>query len=166
MIEYTVIRTKRKTLAVEVTAEAKVLVRSPMKLSEARIREFVAKHEKWIITHVQKAKERTASKPEISEVDTEALRQRALEIIPPKVAHYASLMKLYPTGIKITSAKKRYGSCSAKNSLCFSLYLMLEDEAFIDYVVVHELAHIKHKNHGRDFHALTELFAHNPKKKR
>ena len=166
MIEYTVIRTKRKTLAVEVTAEGRVLVRSPLRLGEAAINEFVAKHEKWIISHVQKARERMASKPDASKIDAEALRMRALEIIPPRVAYYSSLMKLYPTGIKITSAKKRYGSCSAKNSLCFSLYLMLEDEDFIDYVVVHELAHIKYKNHSRAFHAFTELFAHNPKKKR
>ncbi len=107
MIEYTVIRTKRKTLAVEVTAEGKVLVRSPLRLGEARINEFVAKHENWIISHVQKAKERMASKPDASKIDAEALRMRALEIIPPRVAHYSSLMKLYPTGIKITSAKSQ-----------------------------------------------------------
>ena len=61
-------------------------------------------------------------------------------------------MDVKPTSVKINSAKKRYGSCSGKNSLNFSLYLMDKDERFIDYVVVHELAHIKHHNHSKDFY--------------
>jgi predicted metal-dependent hydrolase len=63
-------------------------------------------------------------------------------------------MGLRPAGVKITSAAKRFGSCSAKNSLCFSWRLMRYPEAAIDYVIVHELAHIRHKNHGRDFYTL------------
>ena len=61
-------------------------------------------------------------------------------------------MGLTPTSVKITSAKTRFGSCSSKNALCFSLYLCLYPSEAIDYVVVHELAHIKHKNHSREFY--------------
>ena len=60
------------------------------------------------------------------------------------------------TGVKITTARKRYGSCSGKNSLCFSCFLMLCPEEAIDLVVVHELCHIQVKNHGPDFYALLE----------
>ena len=67
-------------------------------------------------------------------------------------------MGVEPTCIKINSAKKRYGSCSGKNSLNFSLYLMDKDERFIDYVVVHELAHIVHHNHSKEFYALIEKY--------
>lgn len=63
-------------------------------------------------------------------------------------------MGLTPAGIKITSAEKRFGSCSAKDSLCFSYRLMLYPPDAVDYVVVHELAHIRHKNHGKQFYAL------------
>lgn len=62
------------------------------------------------------------------------------------------------TGIKITSAKTRYGSCSAKNSLCFSLYLMQKPLYAVDYVIVHELAHTVHHNHGKDFYKLIEKY--------
>ena len=58
------------------------------------------------------------------------------------------------TGVKITTAQKRYGSCSGKNSLCFSCFLMRQPEAAIDLVVVHELCHIREKNHGPAFYAL------------
>lgn len=67
-------------------------------------------------------------------------------------------MNLYPTGLKITSARTRFGSCSGKNSICFSWRLMDYPEPAIDNVVVHELAHIAHKNHGPQFWALVERY--------
>ena len=67
-------------------------------------------------------------------------------------------MGVTPTGLKITTARKRYGSCSGKNSLCFSCFLMRYPEEAIDLVVVHELCHIKVKNHSRDFYALLEQY--------
>ena len=63
-------------------------------------------------------------------------------------------MGVEPTGIKITAARTRYGSCSGKNSLCFSCFLMNCPEEAIDLVVVHELCHIRVKNHGPQFYAL------------
>jgi predicted metal-dependent hydrolase len=65
-------------------------------------------------------------------------------------------MGVAPTGVKITSARTRFGSCSGKNSLCFSLYLMEYPEDAIDAVVVHELAHIRHKDHSPAFYAEVE----------
>ena len=61
---------------------------------------------------------------------------------------------LTPKSVKITSAKKRFGSCSPQNGLCFSLYLMTYPDEAVDYVVVHELAHIRYHNHSPAFHAL------------
>ena len=61
-------------------------------------------------------------------------------------------MGVQPTGVKITAARTRFGSCSTKNSLCFSLRLMRYPDECVDYVVVHELAHIRHKNHSRAFY--------------
>ena len=81
------------------------------------------------------------------------LIRRAKEILPQKTAHYSQLMNLYPTGITITGAQKRFGSCSGKNRICFSWRLIQYPEAAIDYVVVHELAHIRHKDHSKAFYA-------------
>ena len=81
------------------------------------------------------------------------LRQRAARVLPERVAYFARLTGLRPTGLKITAAKTRFGSCSAKNSICLSFYLCGYPEAAIDYVVLHELAHICYKNHGKAFYA-------------
>ena len=67
-------------------------------------------------------------------------------------------MGLIPTAVKISSATKKFGSCSGKNSLNFSYRLMMYPPEAIDYVVVHELAHIKHHDHSKDFYKLIEQF--------
>ena len=67
-------------------------------------------------------------------------------------------MGLVPAGIKITSARTRFGSCSGKNSICFSWRLMLYPPEAIDYVIVHELAHIRHHDHSLAFYALIEQY--------
>ena len=68
-------------------------------------------------------------------------------------------MQLTPSAVKINSAKTRFGSCSAKNSLNFSCRVMIYPPEIIDYVIVHELAHIKHHNHSRAFYALIAEFS-------
>ena len=75
-------------------------------------------------------------------------------------------MGVTPTGLKITTARKRYGSCSGKNSLCFSCFLMQYPDEAVDLVVVHELCHIKVKNHSRDFYTLLEQFLPDYKERR
>ena len=86
--------------------------------------------------------------------EIEALKAQARAVLPKKVAHWSAVTGLKPTGIKVTAARKRYGSCSGKNSLSFSCFLMCCPEEAIDLVVVHELCHIKEKNHGPRFYAL------------
>ena len=83
-----------------------------------------------------------------------ALREKAKAYLPSRVSFYSKQMGLFPTGVKITSARSRWGSCSGKNSLCFSFRLMLLPDDLMDYVIVHELAHIKEKNHSARFYAV------------
>ena len=155
MESYELIRSRRKTLALEITKDCRVLVRAPMRLSKERIDAFVAQHEDWIARHLERQRQRTASAPPApTPEDIQALKEKARAILPGKVAYWSENMGVAPTGLKITSARKRYGSCSGKNSLCFSCFLMRSPEAAVDLVVVHELCHIREKNHGPRFYAL------------
>ena len=86
--------------------------------------------------------------------DRAALIAQAKEYLPQRTAHWSTVMGLVPAGIKITSARTRFGSCSGKNSICFSWRLMLYPPEAIDYVIVHELAHIRHHDHSPAFYAL------------
>lgn len=81
-------------------------------------------------------------------------RMAAKEILPKKTAVIAARMGLGYSSVKITSARTRWGSCSGKNSINFSLYLITAPEAAVDYVIIHELAHTVHHDHSPSFWAM------------
>jgi len=159
MENYVLLRSGRKTLALEITRDCRVLVRAPMHVSQARIDAFVDSHADWIAKHMERQRQRAAQIPPApTKAEIAALKERARAILPEKVAYWSQKTGLVPTNVKITTAQKRYGSCSGKNSLCFSCFLMNCPEEAIDLVVVHELCHIKEKNHGKRFYALLEQY--------
>ena len=155
MEHYELIRSRRKTLALEITKDCRVLVRAPMRLSRERIDAFAESHKDWIIRHLEKQRAKAAATPpDPTAADIIALKKAAWEILPDKVAYWSQKMGVAPSGLKVTTARKRYGSCNGKNSLCFSCFLMNSPDEAIDLVVVHELCHIKVRNHGPAFYAL------------
>jgi predicted metal-dependent hydrolase len=90
----------------------------------------------------------------------------ALEIITERVKQYAQQYNFTPKQIKISSAKTRWGSCSANGTLNFTWRLVMAPLAVIDYVVVHELAHLRVKNHSSKFWQLVESIYPEYKKQR
>ncbi|MBQ7596684.1 MAG: M48 family metallopeptidase [Clostridia bacterium] len=158
MSDYRLIRSRRKTLALEISRECEVIVRAPYAMPQKKIEEFVRQHESWIARGLEKQKKRAQSRENLTEADIKELKKRARDYLPQKTEYYAKLMGVRYSGIKITSAKTRFGSCSASNSICYSYLLMLKPLSAVDYVVVHELAHTVHKNHGRQFYALIEKY--------
>lgn len=92
-------------------------------------------------------------------------RQEAQKLIPKLVLEYSEIMNLFPTSIKFRKNKRTWGSCNYKNELNFNTLLMKFPIPLIEYVVVHELAHIKHKNHSKKFWACVENYCPDYKKK-
>ena len=158
LFDYTLVRSKRKSVAIQVDENCNITVRAPLRLSQKEIDKILLEKKSWLEKTIISQREKKKNIKEYSDADIKLLREKAKEIIPHKVEYYASVMQLQPASVKINSAKKRYGSCSGTNNLNFSLYLMDKDERFIDYVVVHELAHIKHHNHSKEFYAFIEQF--------
>ena len=158
VFEYKIIRSSRKTVSIQVDSDCNITVRAPYRVSEKEIEKFVSDKKEWLEKAVLKQMTRNKNKKEYTDEEIKLLREKAKSILPEKVKYYSSIMDVYPNSIKINSAKKRYGSCSGENNINFSLYLMDKDERFIDYVVVHELAHIKHHNHSKAFYGFIERF--------
>ena len=154
IMEYTLVRSRRKTLAIEVTREGKVVVRAPSRCTMKYIEGFLAEKSGWIKKSVAAQTARTAAHPEPTPEMERELRAMAAEVLPDMVAKYSNIMGLEPTGLTVTGARTRFGSCSGKNRLSFSFRLMDYPTEAVEYVVVHELAHIKHKNHGAEFYRL------------
>lgn len=157
MRDYELIRSRRKTLALELTREGRLLVRAPMRLSREKIDTFVSAHEDWIVRHLE-ALSACPQLPQPQPEEVEAMKAAARAVLPEKVAYWSARMGLQPAGIRITAARKRYGSCSSQKNICFSCYLMRCPEAAIDLVVVHELCHLREMNHGPAFYALLEHY--------
>ncbi len=155
--EFEIKRSSRKTLGLEITREAKILVRAPQRMRREVIDAFVRKNKAWIDAHLKKREEKNAREA-LDEAGIAELTALAKAVIPQKVAFFAKIMGVQPTGVKITSAKTRWGSCSGKNSLCFSYRVMIYPEKAVDYVVVHELCHILHHDHSKEFWQAVERY--------
>lgn len=152
-MEYEIVYSNRKTVAIQVKGDGSVLVRSPFGVKKSELEKLVENRSEWIKNAVKKQSERAANSKAYTDADIERLRALAKEVLPVKVEYFSKVMGVKPIALHINSAKKRFGSCSAKNSINFSLYLMDYDERAIDYVVVHELAHIRHLDHSKAFYA-------------
>lgn len=92
-------------------------------------------------------------------------RIKSKEIIPQIVNNYANKMNLFPTSIKFRKNKNTWGSCNYKNGLNFNILLLKYPIEIVEYVVIHELAHIKHKNHSKRFWNLVEVYCPDYKKR-
>ena len=154
--EYRLIRSDRRTLSVEVDSSGAVLVRAPRLMPKWCIEAFVRERKAWIEAAKARQQKRQAKLPVIREEDKPLYVKMAKTILPGKIENYAKRMGVQPTGLTVTSARTRFGSCSGKNRLSFSWRLMAYPEAAVDYVVVHELAHIRYKDHSRAFYGFIE----------
>lgn len=159
-IKYSIIKSNRKTLAIEINSKCEVIVRIPFVYDEKNVPSFLLKHEKWIRDNLVKCEQRrkNAEKYNIDESEKSRYISLAKEYLPKRTEYWSVITGLKPTSVKITSAEKRYGSCNGKNGICYSYRVMAYPEEIIDYVIVHELAHIKHKNHGKQFYNLIEKY--------
>ncbi len=78
-------------------------------------------------------------------------KEEAKERIIGRIDYYSKRLQLFPKGVKITSAKYRWGSCSRDDRLSFSWRMIMASFSIIDYILIHELVHIKEKNHSKRF---------------
>lgn len=153
-MDYKLIRSDRRTLALEITREGQVLVRAPHQATQDQIDDFLSARQDWLSSRLQRVRDHLAAHPTPDAAQTQALRAKALEVLPERVRYYGSRMGLQPVSLTITGAKTRFGSCSSRGRISFSWLLMQYPREAIDYVVVHELAHLVHQNHSPAFYRL------------
>ncbi len=94
------------------------------------------------------------------------LKENALRIFTQAASERAKQMQTPFQSVTISSARTRWGVCTGDNKLRFSFRLLYAEKSVIDYVVVHELAHVKYKNHGKAFWAEVAKYVPDYKQKR
>ena len=155
-MKVTVIRSNRKTVAIQVNSDRSVTVRAPRSASEKDIEEILKKKKAWISKHIEKikeTKERFEADPteKLTREKVIALAEEALKVIPERVEYFAKVIGVTYGKITVRNQKTRWGSCSSKGNLNFNCLLMLAPPEVLDYVVVHELCHRKQMNHSKAF---------------
>ena len=197
---FLLIRSARRTLALEIKPDATLVVRAPRRTPLGQIQKFVASHDDWINRKQAAAINRPRApekrfvegeefllqgkacrlrlidnpakavdfdgrlllsmhaQPRAREAIIKRYRSRAREILTGRVEKFAAVMGCRPASIRITSPQRRWGSCGVNDTLNFNWRLVMAPPEIIDYVVIHELAHIRYKGHGRDFWGMVEAF--------
>ncbi len=152
-----VIKSNRKTLSLEIKHDGSVVVRAPLYAGTEQIESFVLGHKAWLEKHLaenERARRECSAFPPLSDDDINAIKTRAKQYIPVRVEYWADIIGVKYSSVTIRTQRTRWGSCSSKGNLNFNCLLMLTDTEIIDYVVIHELCHIKEMNHSKRFWAL------------
>lgn len=155
-IQITVIRSNRRTIAIQVNPDLTVTVRAPRCATQREIDRILREKQPWIQKHMEQMKEKRAQYDAmemdgLTDAECRQLKQKAQAYIPERVEYFANIMGVDYGRITIRKQKTRWGSCSVKGNLNFNCLLMLAPPEVIDYVVIHELCHRKEMNHSRAF---------------
>lgn len=155
-ITYQWIRSRRKTIAIQIDREGQVIVRTPYGITKRQVEEFLDEKKDWILQTRQRVEKRKTEQIPISEEVRREGIERAKRIFPERTAYFAKRMGVDYGRITIREQKTRWGSCSSKGNLNFNWKLVLLDPELLDYVVVHELAHRREMNHSKNFWKIVE----------
>lgn len=149
--EYTLIRSARRTISLQLKADGTLVVRAPRRMPQKDIDAFVERHRLWITQKREQLEEIQKDKKLITEQERREGIQAAKVCIPQRAAYYAAQMGVSYGRITIREQKTRWGSCSSRGNLNFNWKLVLMPPEVLDYVVVHELAHRREMNHSERF---------------
>lgn len=162
-IEYRFVRSDRQSVSIEI-GENGLTVKAPKYASMTDIKHFLNLKKRWIFAHMDAMQERIEKREEqlsqsnsgnLSDAQKLSLEKRYREAaktyIGKRVDYYADLLNVSYENITIREQKTRWGSCSSKGTLSFHWKLILAPPKVLDYVVVHEVCHLIHMNHSKDF---------------
>ena len=150
-----IIRTSRKTIAIQITPEGRVVVRCPISMGDAEIRNFIQGKLPWIRSHLAQV---TPLPQKLTGEELDVLKKSAAQLLSQRVAHYAAQMGVSYGKITVRTQRTRWGSCNIRGDLSFNALLTLTPPEVADYVVVHELCHRRQMNHSPAFWQEVEKF--------
>lgn len=154
-MEIKVVYSKRRTISISIE-KCVVVVKAPIGTKKRTIEDMLDKHSHWIEKHLLKQRIKLDLMDSLTCDDIKELKKAAKVYLKDRTEYFSKIMGLQYGRITITSAEKRFGSCSSKGNISYSYRLMLYPEEAREYVVVHELAHLKEMNHSKRFYSIVE----------
>ncbi len=157
-------RAKYLKLKIEVM-EPKVVLVTPKLTLNFQVNRFLKKHADWIEEKWIKLETQLKKRPKL-EHSIEYYKAKAKKIIRERLRHFNAHYQFEYNRVNFRNQKTRWGSCSSQKNLSFNWRLILAPPEILDYVVVHELCHLKEMNHSKAFWKLVETQVPDHKKKR
>ncbi len=149
-----IIYSSRRTLALEVKSTGQVIVRSPKRVGLDYIQKFVAGRQDWLSKVIEKMSARkVVLKPwsNFSGAELQQAKKQAKALFEEELRQYSNQMGCAYTKLRLSSAKTRWGSCSSNGTISINFALYFAPVEIRHYVIIHELAHVKHPNHSSRF---------------
>ena len=145
-------KSKRKSVSIEIKPDLTVIVRAPLFLSDNTIKRLVSQKNDWIDKKIKQIENKNSVLlPTFSEKEIKLLREKTRVLITPKAEYYAKILGVSFNKLSVKKQRSIWGSCSAKQNINFNLLLCLCPDNVVDYIVVHELCHLKELNHSKKF---------------
>ena len=152
-IDYTVKRSQRaRTMRLAIYPDGNVVVTAPRFFGLQAIEDFVMKHSTWVRERVEETRGRTILR--IRRTDIPSLKKQALALAAIRVQHFAEYYGVEYKKISVRAQKSRWGSCSERGNLSFNYKIAVLDPRLADYIVAHEICHIRQFDHSKAFWAL------------
>ena len=149
------VRSSRKTLAVQIRANGTVIARAPLRMPKDRILCFLSEKASWVRMQQGRMQEREKMRQQarihLDAAQEKELRERAKSVLAQRTAYFARQIGVTYGRITVRDQKTRWGSCSQTGNLNFNFRLILAPLEVLDYVVVHELCHRRQMNHSAQF---------------
>ena len=149
------VRSSRKTLAVQIRTDGTVIARAPLRMPKDRILCFLSEKASWIRMQQGRMQERENMRQQarihLDAAQEKELRERAKSVLAQRTAYFARQIGVTYGRITVRDQKTRWGSCSQTGNLNFNFRLILAPLEVLDYVVVHELCHRRQMNHSTQF---------------
>lgn len=147
---------RSRSIRLAIGSDGRLRLSYPLFTSRSRAIAFAESRREWIERTRKRLAERVATMPTINAHDISRLRREARAYLPTTIARLADDYGFTYSGLRISSAHTRWGSCSGKNSISLSLFIMLLPEHLREFIILHELCHTRHHNHSAAFHALLD----------
>ena len=154
-MDYELIFADRRSVRLQLRDDGSLLVRAPRWMSRREVDAFVASKERWICEKraILARGNRDWGGAALSPEELAQLRKAAQADLGARLEKWAARLGVHPTKLTIRTQRARWGSCSSRGAISLNALLLLAPETVRDYVVVHELCHMKEMNHSRHFWA-------------
>jgi predicted metal-dependent hydrolase len=152
-IDYTVKRSPRaRTMRLAIYPDGNVVVTAPKFFALQAIEDFVMKHSSWVRARVVETRGRSILR--IRRADIPGLKKQAMRLAQERAEHFAAYYGVSYKKISVRAQKSRWGSCSEHGNLSFNYKIAVLDPRLADYIVAHEICHIRQFDHSHAFWAL------------